>query len=53
MEHTLEQIIDFIANKWTLDIDICEFTPIRRDLQLAEENNPKILGMEIAKQGSR
>jgi hypothetical protein len=30
-----------------------KFTPFGRYLRLVEENNPKILGIEMAKQGSR
>jgi hypothetical protein len=52
IEYIVEQIIDFIVNRSTLDVDIRWFTPIGRDLRLAEENNPKILGIETAKQGS-
>jgi hypothetical protein len=37
----------------TRDINIRQFTPIGRDLRLVEENNPKILGIETAKQGSQ
>jgi hypothetical protein len=45
--------MDYIVNRSTLDIAIRQFTPIGRDLRVAEVNNPKILGIQTAKQGSR
>jgi hypothetical protein len=53
INYVLEQIIDFIIKRSTLDTNIRQFTPIGRDLRLVEENNPRILGIETAKQGSQ